>query len=79
MQRNVQLGVFTVTFASAAQVFAQTAASAPVPPASGVQPLAGTPGGAVTWFVAGLAIGLVVGYMIGKKKSADQVEVTRTT
>jgi hypothetical protein len=78
MQRKVQLGAFIVTFASTAEVFAQTAASA-AQPASGAQPMSGTPGGGLTWFVAGLAVGLVVGYMIGKKNSAAQVEVTRTT
>lgn len=78
MQRKVQLGTFIVTFASAAEVFAQTAASIPAG-ASGVQPLSGTPGGGLTWFVAGLAVGLVVGYMIGKKNSTTQAEATRTT
>jgi hypothetical protein len=34
-----------------------------------VSPTAGVPGGGITWFVAGLAVGLVVGYIIGRNSA----------
>jgi len=76
MNREIKLAAFTLTFTSALEGYAQTIASSPVSPAPVASGPAsgpvtqGAPGGGVTWFVAGLAIGLVVGYIAGKNVSS---------
>lgn len=61
-----KLGTLSLAWLCTADAMAQ--ASGVLPPASAIasQPVPGSPGSGVVWFVAGMALGLVVGYMLGK-------------
>ena len=79
MKRTLQLATAALTYTAAFEVFAQTAASVPMPPPSGASSSTnpGAPGGGVTWLLAGLVIGIIVGYFIGKS-AADKARAAST-
>lgn len=66
MKTFPKLATLALTLLGSIDAMAQ--ASGVLPPASSIasQPLPGSPGSGVTWFIAGMALGLVVGYMVGK-------------
>ena len=70
MKTLQKLSALALTLSTTIEAWAQ-AASPVLPPASSIasQPLPGSPGGTVTWFLAGAVVGLVVGYMIGKNSN----------
>jgi hypothetical protein len=62
-----QLAVLALGSMASIHAWAQPAL--PASGAASVAPLGGSPGSGVTWFVAGMAVGLVVGYLIGKNSN----------